>query len=155
MKVRARQAFNADKDAISLLENGQYAIRQGFEQFDDLPDNNLLEKKKLVERIMAKLDRQMGIEANIFYPAVLAELQALNPVIQHSMAVSAQSQAIMSRIQKMHGDEQNFSATVHALAELSEQKTLHQQTAIFPTVKNSSVDIQALGRQIAQQQQAF
>jgi len=151
MTLITRHQINTNNDAISLLEKAQHSILLGFEQFDDLPEENVLEKKKLVERILTKIRQLRGIEESIFFPAILIQQHALKSVIQQSIALSSQAQNVISKLQVMNGDEEHYTAAVISLAELTEQHTLHQQKCLFPSVKNSSVDINALGHQITQQ----
>jgi hypothetical protein len=134
-------------DAILLLDLDHREVEAFFERFDQTKDD--AEKEELARKICLALTVHAEIEENIFYPAAGAatdEADLLDEaVVEHQAA-----KALIAQILEMEPGEELFDAKVTVLGEYVRHHITEERDQLFPKVRDSGLDLYALGAELAQ-----
>lgn len=149
MKTKKAAQNASQKDAISFLKKDHREVEKAFEQFENLADGKIAAKKKLADEITEELLKHMAIEEEIFYPAVKEGIKDLEDAVNEGIVEHAGAKELIEQIQKMKGDEELFDSKVHVLSEQIEHHVEEEETEMFPKVEKSSLDLEALGQEMA------
>lgn len=137
------------KDAISLLKKDHRDVEKAFKQFEKLADGKIAAKKQLADDIAGELLKHMAIEEEIFYPAVKESIKNSEDVVNEGIVEHAGAKELIEQIQKMKGDEELFDSKVHVLSEQIAHHVEEEEKEMFPKVEKSSLDLDALGQEMA------
>ena len=135
-------------DAVTLLKNDHREVETYFEQFEKT--RSAERKAKLAEKICLALTVHAQIEEEIFYPAFIeaTEEEDLHheAVIEHDGA-----KKLIAEIQGSSPDDDYFDARVTVLSEMIKHhvKEEEQRDGMFAKAKQSEMDLDALGEQLA------
>jgi iron-sulfur cluster repair protein YtfE (RIC family) len=139
-------------DAIALLKADHTAVEQ---LFADISQTRApATKKALLAELCTLLTVHMAIEEDIFYPAVRTALndKALVPeaVVEH-----AGVRDLIAQLQDGEPDGEVFNAKVKVLSEYVAHHVKEEHQEMFPKAKASSIDLVALGAEMAARQQVL
>lgn len=140
----------AAPDAIDILAADHQRVDGLFRQFEKLKSNGDDDSKHaIVKRICAELTLHAQIEAEIFYPVARNTLDADDLLdqaeIQHTSAA-----ALITQLNRMHPHESLYNATVTILGKYVRHHIQEEQEHIFPRIKKTETDLQALAFELIQ-----
>ena len=72
-------------DAITLLKNDHKTVERLFKQFEKAGDRALVEKRRIVDRIIEELSVHASIEEQYFYPATRATVPETEDIVLESL----------------------------------------------------------------------
>ena len=148
--MTSKTKSTAGQDAITLLMNDHREVEKDFAEFERLSSgNNVKEKKALANHIGAELLKHMSVEEDIFYPALGRNSGSTEDMVNEGIVEHANARHMISEISAMSGDEALFDTKVKVLNELVEHHVEEEETDMFPRLKNSFLDLEALGREMA------
>ena len=146
MATKKQQKGGAGVDAIELLRKDHDDVNAMFEEFESADEDR---KFELAAEICQALTVHATIEEEIFYPqvreAVDAEDLMLEAEVEHDSA-----KYLIERIQEGEIDEDQLSAMIKVLKEYVNHHVGEEQRKMFPRVKRSELDLQAIGRELLQ-----
>ena len=140
----SRKQEKSGTDAITLLKQDHEAVRQMFEEFEKADEDR---KFELAAEICQALTVHATIEEEIFYPqvreAIEAEDMMLEAEIEHDTVKN-----LIERVQEGEVDETQLSAMIKVMNEYVNHHVNEEQRRMFPRVKRSDIDLEALGKEL-------
>lgn len=145
----------AGQDAIALLIADHREASDIFEEFDNLSDRAKASKKKLADKVCKALKIHTMIEEEIFYPAIRAALKDkdMQDKLDEAVVEHAAAKDLIRQIEEMDADEDLYDAKVKVLSEEIEHHVKEEEEEMFPEVKKTDLDLQALGQEMAMRKQ--
>ncbi|MFI4888361.1 MAG: hemerythrin domain-containing protein [Burkholderiales bacterium] len=143
-------------NALELLKRDHDAVDRLFEEYDEIKDGaEDCEKEQLVGRICHALTVHARIEETIFYPAARRVLQEQESKdLLDEAAVEHQTlKDIIGRLEAAPTDDPLFDAGVKVLSEYVKHHVREEENELFPKVRASDMDLQAIGLQLVQRKE--
>lgn len=134
-------------DAISLLIKDHKDVKEMFEQFDGLSDRSKATKKKVADQICQALTVHTQLEEKIFYPAV-REAISDEDLMDEALVEHASAKKLIEQIQGMEADDDLYDAKVKVLSEQVEHHVREEEDEMFPKVRKTNLDVNALGEKM-------
>ncbi|HET7202939.1 MAG TPA: hemerythrin domain-containing protein [Steroidobacteraceae bacterium] len=139
-----RQDKGGGMDAITLLKKDHDDVNRMFEEFESADEDR---KFELAAEICQALTVHATIEEEIFYPQARAAIDAedlmMEAEVEHDSAKD-----LIERIQEGEVDETQLSAMIKVLKEYVGHHINEEQRKMFPRVKRTELDLQAIGREL-------
>jgi hemerythrin superfamily protein len=136
----------AGVDPIALLERDHREVERFFADFEGASGN--AQKRKIANAICVALKVHARLEEELFYPAAATVLGNPN-LIQEAIVEHATAKDLIAQIETGAPGEAYYDARVRVLAEYIQHHVAEEEGEIFPQVRSSDLDLDALGRQIA------
>jgi hemerythrin-like domain-containing protein len=143
-------------NAIELLKRDHDAVEKLFAQYEEIKDGaDDSEKEGLVAQICDALTVHAQIEETIFYPAARRVLQEEEGQdLLNEAAVEHQTlKDIIGRLEAAPTSDPLYDAGVKVLAEYTKHHVREEENELFPKVRSSDMDLQAIGQQLAQRKE--
>ena len=134
-------------NAISLLMKDHKTVKALFEQYEGLSDRSFATKKKLADQICHELTVHTQIEEEIFYPAVRPIHDG--DLMDEAVVEHASAKELIAQILAMDPTEDLYDAKVTVLSEQIEHHVKEEEGDMFPKVRKTAVDLDALGDEMA------
>lgn len=141
------------QDALSLLIADHREASELFEQFENLGDRAKASKQKLVQKVCKALLVHTQIEEEILYPAVRASIKELEGKVEEALVEHAAAKDLIRQLHDMDPDDELYDAKVKVLSEEIEHHVGEEEKEMFPQVRKSDLDLDALGQELAQRKQ--
>lgn len=138
------------QEAIALLRADHKLVSSLFEQYEAA--RSVTKKKALVAQICQELTVHAQIEEEIFYPKVKQALKD-KELIPEAVVEHATLKDLISQIEDVEPDGEMYDAKVKVLSEYVKHHVKEEQNEIFPKVKDSKLDLIALGEELAQRKE--
>ena len=139
--------------AIELLKHDHDDVDKMFAQYEDIKDGDgQSEKEMLVSQICDALSVHAQIEEEIFYPAARRALNEEDGKdLLDEAAVEHQTlKDLIARLEAAPADDPLYDAGVKVLSEYVKHHVKEEETELFPKVKLSEMDLEAVGRKLAE-----
>lgn len=138
------------QEATALLRADHKAVALLFEQYESA--KSATKKKALVAQICMELTVHAQIEEEIFYPQVK---DALNDkeLIPEATVEHATLKELIAQLEDGEPDDELYDAKVKVLSEYVSHHVKEEQNEIFPKVKASKLDLQAIGAQLLERKE--
>ncbi len=127
-------------DAITLLKNDHHSVEQLFRRFEKAGDRALVEKRKIVDRIIEELSVHAAIEEQLFYPVARATVPGTEDIALESLEEHHIVKWLLSELDGMDPSNERFGAKVTVLMENVRHHVKEEEADFFPKVRR------ALGR---------
>jgi len=139
-----------EEDAVSLLTSDHAEVRQMFEEYRQLLDDNAGDDRRgeLAGQICSALTVHAEIEEDVFYPALRERLDEL--LLDQAEVEHASTRDLVEQIESMEPDDALFDAKVLVLAEYVEHHVQEEENEIFPQAEQSGIDLDQLGAELAE-----
>jgi hemerythrin superfamily protein len=153
-KAGAAAKKAASTDAIQLLTADHAEVKQLFEQYEQLADDEAEaeERQALAEQICAMLTVHTTIEEEIFYPAAREAIDE-EDLLDEAEVEHASAKDLIAQIQEMDADEELYDAKVKVLGEYVNHHVQEEENELFPQCKSAGLDLKALGAELASRKQ--
>ena len=135
-------------NAISLLMKDHKNVKALFAQYEGLSDRSFATKKKLADQICHELTVHTQVEEEIFYPAVRRPIHD-GDLMDEAVVEHASAKELIAQILAMDPSEDLYDAKVTVLSEQIEHHVKEEKGDMFPKVRKTGVDLDALGEQMA------
>jgi hemerythrin superfamily protein len=145
-------------DVIKLLKNEQKKVKQLFQEFESLndldqnlsPQKRATRKEAVVTELCNELISHTKAEEEIFYPAVCRAIAAQGSIkeleLMDELAVEKSGiQALLDELMRTAPDDRYYDARVRVLRKYLKRHRKELKDKIFPVIKKSGLDTQALG----------
>ena len=140
-----------EEDAVSLLTSDHAEVRQMFEEYRQLLDDNAGDDRRgeLAGQICSALTVHAEIEEDVFYPALRERLDD-ELLLDQAEVEHASVRDLVEQIESMEPDDALFDARVLVLAEYVEHHAQEEESEIFPQAEQSGIDLDELGAELAE-----
>jgi hemerythrin superfamily protein len=150
----SRESGNAETgevNAIALLIADHEDVNEMFIQYHDvvLDEGMDEERADLVDQICQALMAHATLEEELFYPAARDALDDPG-LIEKAEHQHAQARVLIEQLQGMSALDDQYDNTVQQLQDSVEQHVQEEEVELFPLVRESSLDVFALGMQMAE-----
>ena len=138
------------QDAVSLLSNDHAEVRQMFETYRQLVDENADDEQRgeLARHICAMLTVHAEIEEEIFYPAMRENIDA-DLALDEAEVEHAAAEDLIEQIGAMDPGDALYDAKVIVLGEYIEHHAQEEENEVFPQAERSGIDLDDLGAELA------
>jgi hemerythrin superfamily protein len=148
----------ATKDACELLDADHIAVKHLFVEYARramAAPGAVADRQPLARKICSELTVHAQIEEEIFYPALRnAKVEAA--LLDEAQAEHQQAKDLIARIEAAGSGEAALDDLVATLARAIEHHVKEERDALFPRARAAAgLDLQALGAQLRQRQQAL
>ena len=143
-------------NALELLKRDHDAVDKLFAEYEDLKDSaDDSEKENLVGQICDALTVHAQIEEMVFYPAARRALpEEEGKELLNEAAVEHQTlKDIVGRLEAAPASDPLYDAGVKVLSEYVKHHVREEESDLFPKVRASDMDLQAIGEQLAQRKE--
>ena len=138
-----------DVDAIKLLMQDHREVDALFKEFEKAKDDNA-QKADIVEQICDALSVHAEIEEEIFYPAAREALAEKGEDLLDEAEVEHGSiKSLVTELGGAEPDDDLYDAKVKVLSEYVKHHVKEEENELFPKVKSSQMDVDAVGQQLA------
>jgi hemerythrin-like domain-containing protein len=140
----------AKRNALTLLKADHQEVAELLKSFEKRKARMDAEQKQaLALEICGKLTVHATIEEEIFYPAVAAEVDDAEDLVEEAKVEHESLKHLIAQIESSAPESEEFDAKVKVLGEYVKHHVKEEQNELFPTVRRSDVDLAALGGQLA------
>lgn len=137
------------QDAISLLIADHEQVKAMFEQYEELGDRAHVSKHKLALQICEALTQHTQKEEEVFYPAVRKAIKD-DDLMDEALVEHASAKDLIAQIQSMEPGDDLFDAKVKVLSEMIDHHVEEEEGDMFPKVRQSGLDLEALAGEMEQ-----
>jgi hypothetical protein len=145
-KARAPSSNTAAADAITLLEADHRELDGYFDAFEAAADD--AEKKALADKICLALKVHTQIEEELFYPPA-REKTGDGDLIDEALVEHTGAKTLIAQIEAMLPGQPLYDAKVKVLGEQVRHHVEEEETELFPEVRETKIDLDALGAKLA------
>ena len=140
-----------EQDAISLLSGDHAEVKQMFEEYRQLVEDNAGDDRRgdLAGQICSALSVHAEIEEDIFYPAMRDNLDD-DLLLDQAEVEHASARELIEQIEGMDPSDALYDAKVLVLGEYVEHHVQEEENEIFPQAEKSGVDLDELGAELAE-----
>jgi hemerythrin superfamily protein len=143
------------QDAITLLTEDHNKVKKMFKEFEKLCKKDDEEgKEELAIQICKELTVHAQLEEEIFYPVVREAIdddELMNEaVVEHTTAKD-----LITQIQSMRVSDPMYDAVVKVLGEYINHHVEEEQNEIFPKARKSKLDLEEIGREMAERKEVL
>jgi iron-sulfur cluster repair protein YtfE (RIC family) len=151
----AQAGRGAGQDAIALLIADHREATDMFDEYEGLGERAKVAKKKLADKVCKALVIHTMIEEEIFYPAVRAAVKdkEIQDKLDEALVEHAAAKDLIRQIQEMDPNQDLYDAKVQVLGEEVAHHVKEEEKEMFPKVKQSELDLVALGQEMALRKQ--
>ncbi|HZT21191.1 MAG TPA: hemerythrin domain-containing protein [Dongiaceae bacterium] len=144
----------AGSDAIALLKSDHREVAEMVEQYESGKERRRAPaKQSLAEKICKALTVHAAIEEEIFYPAVAAEVEDAEDLVEEARVEHESVKHLISQIEDSKPDEAQYDAKVKVLGEYVKHHVKEEEGSIFPKLRKSGMDLKELGERLAQRKE--
>jgi hemerythrin-like domain-containing protein len=140
------------KTATALLHEDHERVDGLFRSFESAKGN--AEKRDIAAKTVAELRVHAAIEEELFYRALARELEDDEPV-KYAVEEHAVVKRLLDDLEGMKPSEDTFHAKYKVLSELVRHHVREEEGQIFPAAESSDLDLDALGRELAERKHAL
>ena len=133
-------------DAISLLEADHREVDGLFDAFEAASED--AEKKALADKICLALKVHTQIEEELFYPPA-REKTGDGDLIDEALVEHTGAKTLIAQIEAMRPGQPLYDAKVKVLGEQVRHHVQEEETELFPEVRETKIDLEALGAKLA------
>jgi hypothetical protein len=103
--------------------------------------------QELAEALCRAIHRMAALEEELFFPAARAALEA-SQLVDLAELEHATARQIIRQLQQAEPGEPRYEALVLALTECVERHARHEEAQLFPRLRESCLDLDALGQRL-------
>jgi hemerythrin superfamily protein len=141
----AKAANNAAPDALKLLKADHTKVKGLFADFEEARTDK--QKISLATTICQELTVHTTVEEELFYPAARAALDD-DDMLDEADVEHQSAKELISQIEAGAPGKDMWEAKVKVLGEYINHHVKEEETEIFPAVRDTDMDLKALGEQI-------
>jgi hemerythrin superfamily protein len=127
-------------DAITLLKTDHQEVEKLFKAYEKLGARAYKSKQKTVASVIKALSVHAGIEEQVFYPVVRAEVEGANGEVLEAIEEHHIVKWVLNELQHLSPDAESYDAKVSVLMENVRHHVKEEERDLFPDVRK------ALGR---------
>ncbi|MCU1368965.1 MAG: hypothetical protein JWO77_159 [Ilumatobacteraceae bacterium] len=122
-------------DAITLLKDDHKTVEKLFKRFEGTGDGALVERRRIVDQIIAELSTHAAIEEQLFYPVTRSTVEEVDDVVLESLEEHHVVKWLLSELETMDPSHERFKAKVTVLIENVRHHVEEEEGEYFPKVR--------------------
>jgi len=134
------------QDAISLLKADHREVEGWFDDYEDASSDD--EKAELAAKICGALKVHAQVEEEIFYPAA-RDATKDDDLLDEATVEHAGAKDLIAQIESMSVGDDLYDAKITVLGEQIRHHVKEEETELFPEVRKSEMDLDAVGAELA------
>lgn len=131
-------------DAIDLLESQHREVEELFEKIHAA--NSARDRSRLFAELADQLAAHTKIEETIFYPKVCDE--GTSKLLHHAVEEHLDAKRLIAELLDLEPSDEQFLSKIEELEQLVSEHVEDEETELFPQVRESDVDLVALGQRL-------
>jgi len=140
----------AKMDAIGMLIADHKKVQKAFKDFEKLKEGGSKRgRSDIVRQTCADLTVHTMIEEEIFYPAARKAIKDMD-VMDEATVEHAGAKELIAQLESMQPGDDLYDAKFTVLGESVNHHIREEQNEMFPKVRKTKLDLNALGEQMAQ-----
>jgi len=138
-------------DALALLMAEHREVKAMFQRYQQLADAGGKgdERMLLASQICVALALHTQVEEEILYPAAREALTKDEDIVDEAYVEHAGAKTLIAQLKTMTSDQPLFDAKVKVLGEYIDHHVQEEESELFPKLRRSALDLEAMGEQIA------
>lgn len=141
-------------DAVAILTADHKRVKKLFKAFDKMKeDGSTADKQSLAAQICAELTLHADVEEQIFYPAVRNAIDQ-DDMLNEAEVEHASAKDLIAQIESGDASDPLWSAKVTVLGEYIDHHVQEEENEMFPKTRKAKMDLESLGKQIAEMKQS-
>ena len=138
-------------DAIEILMTDHREVKALFKEYDKLvkADADAGEKQVVAAQICVMLTAHATAEEELFYPRAREVLGDDEDLVDEADVEHASAKELIAQIEAGSPDDPLYDAKVKVLGEYIDHHVKEEEGEMFPKVRKSDLDLDALGEEIA------
>ena len=150
MKMATVRKPAAKMDAIGMLTADHKKVQKAFKDFEKLKEGGSKRGRfDIVRQTCADLTVHTTIEEEIFYPAARKAIKDMD-VMDEATVEHAGAKELIAQLESMQPGDDLYDAKFTVLGESVNHHIREEQNEMFPKVRKTKLDLNALGEQMAQ-----
>jgi hemerythrin superfamily protein len=146
--THSTRSTDAPLDAIALLKQDHRAVEALFEEFEEADES---EQSALATRICQMLTVHAQIEEEYLYPqAKDAFGEEDDEMVYEAEIEHGSAKELIAKIEASTPDDPQFKPLVKVLSEYIKHHVKEEEKELFPSLKDTELDLKELGSQLAQ-----
>jgi len=146
--THSTRSIDAPLDAIALLKQDHRAVEALFDEFEDADES---EQSELATRICQMLTVHTQIEEEYLYPqAKDAFGEEEDELVYEAEIEHGSAKELIGKIEASTPEDPHFKPLVKVLAEYVKHHVKEEEKELFPSLKETELDLKQLGSQLAQ-----
>ncbi|MBP0588543.1 hemerythrin domain-containing protein [Paraburkholderia sp. LEh10] len=143
---------NTAADAIGLLKADHRAVENLFAAFQQAGDTDLEVKGALAQRACEELTVHTMIEEEILYPIAHHALDRRDEIdVDEAYVEHYLVKTLIAKFDSLKPGDRGFDATFKVMSEMVRHHIEEEESALFPELRESKLDLVRLGELIAAQ----
>ena len=146
----SKRAGSRQPEAISMLIEDHLKVQKMFKAFERTEDQK--QQEQIATRICNELTVHTQLEEQVFYPAAREALEEgdllCEATIEHQVAKD-----LIEKIKQSRPHDEEYCALVTVLGEYVNHHIDEEHKELFPKLKKTQVDFEALGEEMMQKKQ--
>ena len=148
--MAAAKKTTAKPDAIDMLIADHKKVQKAIKEFDKLKaGNDKRAKSGIVRKTCADLTVHTKIEEEICYPAARKAIKD-GDLMDEATVEHAGAKDLIAQLESMQPGDDLYDAKFTVLGESVNHHVKEEQTEMFPKVRKTKLDLDALGEKMAQ-----
>ncbi len=136
----------SDSDAIDLLKKDHEDVDLLFKEYEAKKDTASDKAKAALAAMICKaLAVHAAIEEELFYPRVRQVHEGIGKLLDEAAVEHQSLKDIIARLNRAPSSDPLFDAGVKVLSEFVKHHVKEEENEIFPKVRSSNLNLQALG----------
>lgn len=153
-KRKAAPAVEENTDVLELLTEDHRNVAQMFDDFEELGDDDELEKQSLAQQICLELSIHATVEEELFYPAAR---EALGPegedLLNEAEVEHGSAKELIAMIMSESSADPLFDARVKVLGEYIRHHVDEEEGELFTLIRDSDLDLEELGAEVMERKE--
>jgi hypothetical protein len=137
-------AGSTGSSALDLLQQDHRELEAYFKQYEEEGSD----KAALALKICLTLEVHARIEEEIFYPAARDMIEN-RELVARAIVEHASAKQLIADIEAMEAGDELHEAKVKVLTEQIRHHVEEEETELFPEIRESGLDLEALGHRLA------
>lgn len=153
---KSKSTSKGGQDAIALLTEDHKKVQAMFKAFEKLKEDDASEEEKaeIVQQTCQELTIHAEIEEEIFYPAARTALDDEDAdLLDEAEVEHATAKDLIEQLEVMEPGDELYDAKFTVLGEYINHHVKEEQDEMFPKVRKTDLDLQALGAELAERKQ--
>lgn len=146
--THSTRSIDAPLDAIALLKQDHRAVEALFDEFEDADES---EQSELATRICQMLTVHTQIEEEFLYPqAKDAFGEEEDELVYEAEIEHGSAKELIAKIEASTPEDPHFKPLMKVLSEYVKHHVKEEEKEMFPSLKDTELDLKELGTQLAQ-----
>ncbi|MEP9326201.1 hemerythrin domain-containing protein [Paraburkholderia phymatum] len=147
--ARGSAESDADADAIALLKADHRTVEKLFEAFEKAAADDLEAKGTLARRACEELTVHTILEEELLYPVAHKALDKQDEIdVDEAYVEHFLVKTLIEKFDSLKPSDHGFDATFKVMSELVKHHVEEEESALFPELRESGVDLVALGKKL-------